>query len=58
MLEMIMFGVTLAVSMVLASCMVFAITIKLMGNKKFMKKLLKHYIKMVTEITEEMEDEE
>ena len=58
MLEMIMFGVTLTVSMVLASCMVFAITMKLMSNKKFMKKFLKHYIKMVTEITEETEDEE
>lgn len=55
-MELIMFGVTLTVSMVVASLLVFVITMKVMCSKKFWNKFMKNYMQMIAEFTKEMEE--
>ena len=57
MLEFIVFGVTLTVSMVAASLVVCTITMKLMCSKRFWKKFMTQYMIAVNDSTAELTDE-
>lgn len=58
MLEFIVFGVTLTVSMVVASLVVFTITMKLMCSKRFWKKFMTQYMIAVNDLTAELTGED
>ena len=58
MLEFIVFGVTLTVSMVVASLVVFAITMKMMSSKRFWKKFMSQYMIAVNDLTAELTGED
>ena len=57
MLEFIVFGVTLTVSMVVASLVVFTIIMKLMCSNRFLKKFFSKYMIAVNDLTAELTGE-
>ena len=58
MMEMVMFGVTLTVSMVVASLLVTYIAFKLMMNPKVWKKMYKMTFEAMTEMNDMFEEME
>lgn len=57
MMELVVFAIVLTVAQLVGALLMMYIMFKVTTNKKFIVKYMKEYIKMMSEVTEELDDD-